>query len=352
MTMQQRITVETMKFHTQILFALQLLFPICVVASNELPLEPYPSDLIAEVAVNQSLAEATVPQLRAIARDGEFSRQIEALKALVAKGDDATVARLVYALRQGNAAAEDTLMQYASLPMVNYLLEDVAHGSMERYYGDGNPLIGQVRVAATAIVTKALANTPELPADTVEWFQYLARTGYPRLAYVPEQSQAVIDWWSHNASAMQSGNLDKATWQPTDKELIPAQFNSCEKSRIMMPLPPPPALPLIRPTQPSLPFSLAETFPQWVARVSNSSNLDLRVAKVDFDGRLKERVPKELRNSSPMTDQRVVSSTLNANQATGDKSSSSLLIWSIEVFLFTVSCLFWLSYKKRAFRSS
>ena len=190
-----------MKLLTQILFGCFLLFPILAVASDELPIEPYPSELLTDVAEGQGIAEATVPQLRAIAERGGFLRQEEAVKELISRADDATVARLVYALRRGNALAESILLDTASLPMVNYLLEDVAHGSMERYYSSGEPAIGQVRVAATAIVTEALARTPGLPADTVEWFESLRRTGSRHTVFVPEQSKAVIDWWTHNISA-------------------------------------------------------------------------------------------------------------------------------------------------------
>ena len=273
-----------MKSHNQILFGWLLLFPVLTLASNELPIEPYPPELLAEVADGHGIADATVPQLRTIAERGAFSPQSEAIKELIARADVATVARLVHALRRGNSLAEHILLDTASLPVVIYLLEDVAHGSMERYDPIGGPGIGQVRVAATAIVTKALAGTPGLPTATVAWFESLRRTGSVcPIIFVPEQSKAVIDWWTHNSSAMQTGKPEKATWLPDDKLLIPNAYTAWEKSRSAIPPPPPPSPPPVPPPHSSLPFSIAEPFGQWVERVAKLGNLDLKFAEVDFE---------------------------------------------------------------------
>jgi hypothetical protein len=87
---------------------------------------------------------------------------MKAIDKLIAAGDEPTIARLVFALRRGNTHAEYILLKNASVVMIPYLLEDVAHGSLEHYSDDSDtPPIGQVRVAATQIASAAIASIPD-----------------------------------------------------------------------------------------------------------------------------------------------------------------------------------------------
>ncbi|OYV04253.1 MAG: hypothetical protein CFE26_17900, partial [Verrucomicrobiales bacterium VVV1] len=103
---------------------------------------------------------------------GDFPDQLEAATELIKSGDEKAILRVVYALKQGEPAAERLLWNNISLMMVPFLMEDVAHGSLDDYYvGILETPFGRVRLAATEIVARALAENPNFTDETQRWLQ-------------------------------------------------------------------------------------------------------------------------------------------------------------------------------------
>lgn len=267
-----------MNSYIRILFGL-LLLASCSVASEVLPIESYPGELLSPVT--DSIAQATVPQLRTMVERSQFTEQEKAAKALLEKTDEPTVARLAYAFRRGNQFAEQLLLESASLQMIPYLLEDVAHGSLENY-GTGERSGARVRLAATAIMTAALARQTSLPPETVAWFANLERNYSNHLKYIPEHSKALIDWWTHNGEAVLAGRMEDADWLPVERNLVPKTFEDWRKTNEAKPSPPPP-LPPPTESMTALPLQVAESFEDWSKRVIDSDQRDVTWAMVDFE---------------------------------------------------------------------
>ncbi len=253
-------------------------------ASVEMPIEPYPATLLESTNKSLAVAGASLPQLRLIVERFEHSEQRAAAEALIARGDEATIARLVFAFRRGNALAEGILLSSASVSVVPYLLEDVAHGSLDHYCGGGHPAIGRVRVTASAIVVAALSRTQNLPAETAEWLDDLRRYYAGRYDHVPELSKTLLDWWSHNGEAMLGNRPNEAAWLPLERKLDPMIFESWRRVNDAKPPPPPPAAPPL-PREPlsALPLLIAESFENWASRVVEAKQRDVTWASVDFE---------------------------------------------------------------------
>lgn len=245
----------------------------------QLQLPAFDPSSLAPASSETAVAGATLPQLRTQLLSNNYAVQDEAAKALIAAGDAATISRLVYAMKQGNDVAQSLLRATPSVKMLPYLLEEVAHGSLQPHVGKD---FERVRVAATEITVQALAGMSGLPEETSQWLQSLAHAGGHAYFLVPEKSKAVLDWWAHNGEAVQSGNNAKAGWLPAERELSPLTFHQwSERSSAKTP-PPPPARPKV--DDPFyLPLPVAEPYEAWAARVSDFKKLDLTYAKVDFE---------------------------------------------------------------------
>ncbi len=259
-------------------------FALCFVGSclavgspPQLLIPSFDSNSLSPVSSAATVASATLPELRTMLISNNFAVQNEAAKALITAGDDATISRLVYAMKQGNDVAQNLLKATPSIKMLSYLLEDVAHGSLQSHVGmEFEP----VRVAATEISAQALAGVPGLPAETSKWLEYVAHTGGSNYFIVPEKSKSLLDWWAHNGDAVLAGETGKASWLPTKRELSPEVFREWSKANSSKPPPPPPP----RLNSPFfLPLPVSEPYANWAARVSDYKKLDLAYSEVDFE---------------------------------------------------------------------
>lgn len=340
---------------------LSLLFILAITiaeASVYLPVVPFREDEIAQTNASSSLQQASLSELRWLVQNSD-EMQLRAAEVLIEKGDSSTITRLVYAMRQGNAAAEQILYANASAQMVPFLLEDVAHGSLESYSGMGGDVapIGRVRVAATAIVTEALSRIEGLPPETTTWLRTLKREGNARYQYVPEQSKIIIDWWQHNGFAILSGRNADAAWLPENRELIRSTFLAWENSRRMLPPPLPPDLPpeVVQPIS-ATPIKLSEPFDAWVDRVSSAATINLTVAPVNFGGieadevspdKGANSVPSERRPTLPLKEQMQSRSTVQMQ-----KNSSiwdAQILWTLVTVVIAAAIgLLWLLLKRRS----
>jgi hypothetical protein len=157
---------------------LSLLF-LCVadvpLASEVLTIPPFEKADV-HMAADRSSAEPSVQNLRAILEDGDLNDQLAAGAALVKIGDEKSIARLVYAVRQGSPDAAEILLNHPSINVVPLLVEDIAHGDMSPIVegsGDWSHGHGSVRNMAFKIVARTLAGQTALPERTRAWFNEL-----------------------------------------------------------------------------------------------------------------------------------------------------------------------------------
>lgn len=253
------------------------------VAFGALPIVPFPPQMLAPLPEYVDARKATLPQLRALL-SADNATAHNAAMALVRAGDEATIQRLVYAIKQGNSRAAEALRDSASPQVVPYLLEDVAHGSMERFDTESLRSFDKVRVAATEIMGAALAGTPGLPAESAAWLKETAFRSGPPLMLVPEKSRVLLDWWEHNGEAVLAGRASEATWLPAERKITPRIFEAWSKKNRTKPPPPPPSPPPV-PREPAseLPVHVDESFESWAARVIDPKRRDVTWATVDYE---------------------------------------------------------------------
>ena len=242
---------------------------------------PFGSDLLAPVAEITKAGHATVPQLRSLLGASDWGARHEAGQALIQSGDVPSILRLVYALKQGYSEAERILLDHATIQVVPYLLEEVAHGSLQRSPDYSLDACGRVRGAATEIMLRALEGTADLPEDTKGWLRGLSG-GLP-FFYVPEKSQALLEWWVHNQVALSAGKLHEAVWLPRERKIVPKVFQDWRKMNQAKPPPPPPPAPPPLPPVSDPPLQVEESFEVWSARIVRPELRDLTYASVDFE---------------------------------------------------------------------
>ncbi len=246
-----------------------------------LKLVPFGPDLLVPLAENTKVDHATVPQLRSLLVSSDWNVRHEAGQALIHAGDMPSILRLVYALKQGYSEAERILLDHASIQVVPYLLEDVAHGSLQHSPDYSLDAFGQVRLAATEIMARALERTAGLPEETKRWLGGLAG-GLP-LFYVPEKSQVLLEWWVHNQVAISAGKFNDAVWLPVERKIVPKVFQAWRKFDQARPPPPPPRAPKPLPPVPDPPLQVEESFEVWSARIVRQELRDLTYASVDYE---------------------------------------------------------------------
>jgi len=247
---------------------------------------PYEPEQLEAVYGKADLALATTGQLRTLltTEQSPIGLRWDAARALIKAGDDATIARLAYALKQGNVDAMAVLRENATLQMVPYLLEEVARGNMDRLPVGGVEDFNFLRIAAGQIVGFAFKKIPGLPEETRRWLYDLAPAGdYPWRETVSERSKALLDWWEHNQAAVLAGEASKADWLPVERSfptIVRDQWH--QKIKADPPLPPYPEQPQPLGPPPALPLQPAESFDVWYHRVRNPENLDLTYVPVDY----------------------------------------------------------------------
>ncbi|WP_395748418.1 hypothetical protein [Prosthecobacter sp.] len=267
-----------------------MLMPVSARASEEMPLERFPASMKISWQGVADINAASTPELRAMAEEAPYYRkQDAAVQVLLSRADMPTIARVVYAFRQGNDGAERALLECPQACMIPLLLEDVAHGSLEIYHGGGGgdviSTIGRVRQAAAEMMVKALVAIPGLPARTEMWLQDIRGHTW-RYQNLPECSRALLEWWEHNGASVLSGRADLAEWLPTKLDLRPRVFEQWEKENARKPPPPPPPReeppPSTEASSP-LPLHIGESFEVWFERVSDPKRRDVKWQSIDFE---------------------------------------------------------------------
>jgi hypothetical protein len=229
-----------------------------------------------------SLYKKSVLELRSIMTFGDYGEQQEAAKVLMQAGDQETMLRIVYSLKQGNLFGVISLGLDSSPEVIPYLMEDVAHGSIEDL-GDKWPYSAydHVRFAATEIVATLLNRIDEFPESTKEWLQYVkSGNGSNDVHDLSQKSKFLVEWWILN---------EKAFLEQKWNEVVPVpNAGSYAPRPVLKQLPeddgwiPPPM------DEPKAPgkfkhLEVSESFEDWSARIVHPERRDLRWVKLTFE---------------------------------------------------------------------
>jgi hypothetical protein len=168
----------------------------------------------------------SVEEWRGIMSTGDFSLQDMAAQELVERGDQKTILRLVYSMKLGNVEAISILGSSRSLAVVPYLMEDVAHGSLEYYgsysFGDAVTGGGWLREAAVKHVASILFSateftTPKFTQETTECLKAIGRGNPEWIQGLSEQSRYLVQWWLLNKDSFEAGKWEDT--QPLPQEI-------------------------------------------------------------------------------------------------------------------------------------
>lgn len=236
--------------------------------------------------------DLSLSEMRTVMMRGDFPDQLEAANELIKSGDEKAVLRVIYALKQGEPAAERLLWDNSSLMMVPFLMEDVAHGSLDDYYvGILETPFGRVRLAATEIVARALAENPNFTDETQRWLQNLADGGGIAIFRFPEKSKVLVEWWEKNEELLIANKMHDVkpllTWSGYPSEL-PDIHSPPDR-----PTPPP------APDEPKVPLEVSEPFEVWSKRIVNQGQRDLTFRELLWKGGSLIELPSKLAGTSP-----------------------------------------------------
>lgn len=236
----------------------------------------YPSDF-------EELNALSVETLRGFMTAGGISDQLLAATELMKRGDQETILRVVYSLKQGNAAAEELLRGTDSLDVIPYLMEDVAHGSLE-YYGAFHPTfsVGRVRVVATECVAAILAESPVFSGENRECLRAITSGNESEIQTLTQQSRYLVQWWLLNERAFEAGKwedirplLHEITYiHPRDDTPLPSRDDNVYLLD-----------PALRPPIGGPELSVAESFEAWSARIVDPKRRNLDFVALSWDGK-------------------------------------------------------------------
>ena len=231
--------------------------------------------------VEPSFYEKDLQELRSIMTFGDYGAQQQAAKVLIEAGDHETILRVVYTLKQGSLIGVDALGGRTPRQVIPYMMEDVAHGSMEDFGGNLMHVpYGKVRFAATEIVASILREIEEFPEPTREWLKYVkSGNGNKDINDLAQKSKFLVEWWILNEQAFLAGKWD---------EVVPVPHAGT--------YPPPPKpqflpegeLPPGAEDEPPTPWKFTplevpESFEDWSARIVHPERRDLRWVKLTFE---------------------------------------------------------------------
>jgi hypothetical protein len=248
-----------------------------------------------------SFYEKSVPELRSIMTFGDYGEQQAAAKILVQAGDQETMLRIVYSLKQGNLFGVISLGLGSSRKVIPYLMEDVAHGSMEDLQGRW-PMMSydKVRFAATEIVVGILNEIEDFPEATKEWLQFVeSGNGHSKNIHdLSQKSKFLVEWWILNEKAFSEERWNDVVPPPYAGSYPPPPKREPSPPRSKE-LPPPPAQETLKPWEYEQ-LEVAESFEDWSDRIVHPERRDLRWVKLTFEnGKWVEHSPIRLDPLAP-----------------------------------------------------
>lgn len=242
---------------------------------NAADLSLRPQEIEERLREEPSLYGKSLPELRSIMTYGNTGEQQNAAEVLVEAGDKKTILRLIYTLKQGNIFGVVTLGWRSPRQLIPYLMEDVAHGSMENL-SEWWPMMSYntVRFAATEIVAGILSEIEEFPEPTREWLNYVSFGNHNKdINDLSQKSKFLVEWWLLN---------EKAFLEERWNEVVPLPHAGNY---------PPPPKPKFLPEGPIpefhpkafAPLNVHESFEDWSARIVHPERRDLRWVKLTFE---------------------------------------------------------------------
>jgi hypothetical protein len=285
------------------------------------------------------VGDTTIPQLRYLMANGTLQKQRRAATRLIEAQDEKSLLRVIYALKEGNAEAEVLLAGEANLGVVPLLMEEVAHGSLEKYRStlEGDiALRGRVRLVATEVCASAIERAEELPAETRSWMGKIASGGWTvDYGELRDKSRLVLEWWLLNAEAIQAGKWDEARLIPDSPLVSDTAHRESDEDGPRPTVPPERA----NPAGPS--WKVSEPFEVWAKRVTNPATRDLSFVDLVWDHGWVEQPPRDLRvnlrpvmNPSFTREPPPVTTTSINSQHTPD--ASSFAWWKLIVVLIPI----------------
>jgi hypothetical protein len=315
-----------------------------------------PTDLIFENSEAKNKSESNVPlvktdipyfekslnELRAIMTYGKNSERYQAAVTLIQAGDQKTILRVIYSLKQGNPKAEHLLNESPSRQIIPYLMEEVAHGSMEDYSENWmNIITGRVRLTATEIVADTLGQIEDFPEETKRWLDYV-RFGDAtvRSDNLSEKSKFLVEWWIVNEKAFLAEKWDQIIPVPNAGSYTIPKPVVLQDAALDV-------LPEFKPPQPwkFKPLEVSESFEEWSARIVHPERRDLSWVELTLvDGEWIPHPPKRL---DPLAAPSSPSRTIKRPAVEGKSPlvAHQSPMW-IAFFIFVLGLLFWLWSKR------
>ena len=240
-----------------------------------------PTHTLSDYPDYEEMQAISVEEWRGIMTTGNSSIQEMAAKELLERGDQQTILRLIYSLKQGNVFAIGTLSA-STLAVIPYLMEDVARGSLAYYgsydFGDAFTSSGRVREAAVERVASILFSATEFTGQTRECLMAIGRGRSDKIQTLSDQSRYLVQWWLLNKDAFEAGEWDQTrplpyeiTYpNPKDDKTIPSDERWAPEKQ------PPFGSPM---------WELAEPFETWAARIVDPKRRNLDFVALSWDGK-------------------------------------------------------------------
>lgn len=264
------------------------------------------------------------------------------------RGDKETFLRVIYSLKQGNSDAEELLRGNESLIAIPYLMEDVAHGSLN-FYGAHHPTVveGRVRVAVVKSVSETLAYSPVFTGETRECLRAIRSGNESEIQTLTDQSRYLIQWWLLNENAFETGKWDEIRPLPQKisyihpKDDIP--FPPRDKSVYSID-------PAQRPPIGGPEWELNESFEAWSARIVDPRRRNLDFVALSWDGkRVIEHPPVSLDPKAKPQDRESRKTTAPRNPPkpdSGDERNETMWVMVAVATVCVLSIVKWLRRRK------
>ena len=285
-----------------------------------------------------SVEEKSIPELRAVLTFAEYPDQCYAAETLIRKGDRETILRVIYSLKQGNPIAEETFKSFPSREVIPFLMEEVAHGSMEDYSENWTNFIsGKVRLTATETVANILDSVEDFPEETMKWLVYVSLgDANARSDNLSEKSKFLVEWWIINEKAFLAKKWDQIVPVPNAGSYTIPKPVILQDAALDV-------LPEFKPPQPwkFKPLEVSESFEEWSARIVHPERRDLSWVELTLvDGEWIPHPPKRLDPlAAPISPSRAIKRpTVEGKSPLAIHQSPT---W-IAFFIVILGLLFWL----------
>ncbi len=310
-----------------------------------------PTHTLSDYPDYEEMQSITVEEWRSIMTTGNSSVQEMAAKELLKRGDQQTILRLIYSLKQGNVFAIGALSA-STLVVIPYLMEDVAQGSLAYYgsydFGDAFTSSGRVREAAVERVGSILFSATEFTGETRDCLRAICRERSDKIQALSEKSRYLLQWWLLNKDAFEAGKWDQTRPLPyeisypdpkSDRTIPPDEGWDPKKQ-------PPFGSPL---------WTLPEPFEAWAARIVDPERRNLDFVALSWDGKkviehsAKSLDPKATDGTQQDRESRKIPAPRNPPEPESGKMGRGVLwVTGCAALMLMLSIVWWMKRKTEA----